>query len=395
MLGLNMRLVGLLYAATAWIAPVSGALACPLCFSGLVITPGQKLDSADEAVLAVAIGNGVFRVVDVVKGDVDPAALITDPVITAGVVGPLTSAEVEPVPADGPGAAEGVVPWLLVRNGLTEEWTGLGTVHARFAPWLRAVAATSHGGTEQRAETWPQTVVSWSSLSESNWRERLVLIAPQLESSEPLVAALSYGELSRAPYGVMRGLKPALDPAAIAAWVEDPGLAERKPGYLLLLGIAGGDNAARIVATDIDAALRTAEAGGLATLLAAYLELHGADGVRWVEDAFFRDPSLGLQEIEAARLALSVHGAADGAVRRGRVVEAYRVFIAAHPPMAGFVAQDLESWQAWEATPDFVAVVEAGAVKDPAGQFAIAGFLRSSPDPSARHALGVIVGAGK
>ena len=61
MLGLNMRLVGLLYAAMAWIAPVSGALACPLCFSGLVITPGQKLDSADEAVLAVAIGNGVFR----------------------------------------------------------------------------------------------------------------------------------------------------------------------------------------------------------------------------------------------------------------------------------------------------------------------------------------------
>ena len=73
---------------------------------------------------------------------------------------------------------------------------------------------------------------SWSSLSESDWLERLAVIAPQLESSEPLVAALSYGELARAPYGAMRSLKPILDPSAIAGWVGDPALAGRRAAWL-------------------------------------------------------------------------------------------------------------------------------------------------------------------
>jgi hypothetical protein len=376
----------------ACLASFSGAMACPLCFSGLVIPPGQKLDSADEAVLAVSTGGGMFRVVDVVKGDVDRAAPIENPVVTGDAVGPLTSVDAARIPADRSDVADDM-PWLLVRNELTEEWTGLGQVSAGFAPWLRTVAASNHGGVDQRSGTWPQTVVSWPSLSESDWRERLAVIAPQLESSEPLVAALSYGELARAPYGVMRSLKPGLDPSAIAGWVGDPALAGRRAAYVLLMGIAGGDRAAAIVEAGIDAALQSGDAAELAPLLAAYLELNGADGVGWIEDTFFRDPARSLQEIEAARLAFSVHGGADGVVPRSRVVEAFRVLIVAHPPMAGFVAQDLEDWQAWEVTPDYVEVVESRAVKDPAGQFAIAGFLRSSPDARGKGALATLVGA--
>jgi hypothetical protein len=394
MQGLTMRrILGVVAVAlVAGLASLSGAVACPLCFSGLVIPPGQKLDSADEAVLAISTGDGMFRVVEVVKGDVDRAAPIANPVITADAVGPLTSVDAARIPSDRWDAVDGT-PWLLVRNELTEEWTGLGRVSARFAPWLRAVAASNHGGAEQRSGTWPQTVVSWSSLSESDWHERLAVIAPQLESSEPLVAALSYGELARAPYDAMRGLKPRLDPSTIAGWVGDPGLARRRAAYVLLLGVAGGDRAAAIVEAAIAAALERGDAADLAPLLAAYLELNGADGARWIEDTFFRDPARSLQEIEAARLAFSVHGAAGGTVSRSRVVEAYRVLIVAHPPMAGFVAQDLEDWQAWEVTPDYVAVVEARAVKDPAGQFAIAGFLRSSPDVRGKGALADLVGA--
>jgi hypothetical protein len=235
--------------------------------------------------------------------------------------------------------------------------------------------------------------VSWSSLSESDWRERLAVIAPALESSEPLVAEVAYGELARAPYAAMRSLKPVLDPSAIAGWVGDPALAGRRAAYVLLLGVAGGERAASIVEAGIAAALESGDAADLAPLLAAHLELDGADGARWIEDTFFRDPARSLQEIEAARLALSVHGGADGVVPRSRVVEAYRVLILAHPPMAGFVAQDLEDWQAWEVTPDYVEVVEARAVRDPAGQFAIAGFLRSSPDARGKDALATLVGA--
>ena len=50
-------------------------------------------------------------------------------------------------------------------------------------------------------------------------------------------------------------------------------------------------------------------------------------------------------------------------------------------PMAG----DL---RAWDATADYVALIEAGAVTDPAEEFAILAFLRQSPDPAAKAALG-------
>src|SRR5690606_25266222 len=106
--GLTMRrILGVVAVAlVACLATLSNAAACPLCFSGLVIPPGQKLDSADEAVLAVSTGGGMFRVVDVVKGDVDRAAPIENPVVTADAVGPLTSVDAARIPADRSGAAD-------------------------------------------------------------------------------------------------------------------------------------------------------------------------------------------------------------------------------------------------------------------------------------------------
>jgi hypothetical protein len=366
------------------VAIASDAEACPLCFSGLVITPGQKLDSADEAVLAVPSGErGQFRIVEVIKGDVDGGEIIVDPVNSAGSVGPLTSPGTPAASPQELAAASGK-PLLLLRNRLAEQWTSLGPIDAAFAPWLRAVAATDRGGEESPAKTWPQASITWSSLSEAEWRDRLVLIAPYLESSEPLAAELAYGELVRAPYAAMRVLKPELDAATIAGWVDDPRLAGRRPAYTLLLGIAGDDGEAAALERRIEAALARGDAADLAAMLAADLELRGPGRVAWIEETFFADHRRTWQEIDAARLALSVHGGADGIVPRQRVVEAYRVFIREHGPMAGIVAQDLTDWHAWEATQDYVDVIRSKVVKDPAGQFAIVNFLRESPDALAR-----------
>jgi hypothetical protein len=81
------------------------------------------------------------------------------------------------------------------------------------------------------------------------------------------------------------------------------------------------------------------------------------------EKADCRQASL---EIEAALLALGVHGGANAAVPRERVIEAYRFFIRARKPMAGFVAQQLADWEYWDATADYVALLKSDAVKDPA-----------------------------
>jgi hypothetical protein len=101
--------------------------------------------------------------------------------------------------------------------------------------------------------------------------------------------------------------------------------------------------------------------------------------MEWLETTFFADRQRSLPEIQAALLALSVHGGAADTLPRARIIEAYRTFIKARQPMAGFVAMELADWEAWEATPDYIAIIRAKAVKDPAEQFAILSYLQRSP----------------
>src|SRR5688572_8880046 len=83
---------------------VGEAQACAICFSGTVITPGQKLDSADQAVLAVPSANqGQFRIIAVVKGNV-----ATDEVIAVSAVS-LPMAELV-MSLDGQTASENTPP---------------------------------------------------------------------------------------------------------------------------------------------------------------------------------------------------------------------------------------------------------------------------------------------
>jgi hypothetical protein len=123
-------------------------------------------------------------------------------------------------------------------------------------------------------------------------------------------------------------------------------------------------------------------------MLAADLELRGATRVDWIEQTYFADRQRTLPEIQAALLALSVHGGAEGAVPRRRVIEAYRYFIKVRNPMAGFVAMELADWEAWDATADYVSIIRSNAVKDPAEQFAILSYLKRSPLTTAQAALG-------
>jgi hypothetical protein len=355
------------------------ARACAICFSGVVITPGQKLDSADQAVLAVPSAHrGQFRIIEVVKGNVAADEAITEPGLSASTAEPVTS-------PDGPMRGENVPtspdgkPLLLLRDRVSEKWTSVGAIDVQYAAWLRRLAASNHGEGTNPARIWPQPTLTGSYLTDAEWRERIAIVADHLESTEPLVAEIAYGELARAPYSVMRILKPQLDAARIATWINDPKLVSRRPAYTLLLGIAGGPDDAVELEQNIDVALTAGDATNLSAMLAADLELHGATRVAWIENRYFADRQRTLPEIEAALLALSVHGGANGVVPRERVIQAYRYFIKVRKPMAGFVAMELADWEAWDATADYVDIIRSNAVKDPAGQFAIVSYLKSSP----------------
>jgi hypothetical protein len=363
------RAVGLLCFVTALMTISAGrAAACAICLSAVSVTTGQQMDAADQAVLGVPDGEQ-FRVIAVLKGDVAPGAVIAEEVYRVDAAA-LWSGK----------------PLLLLRNGLGQRWASVGTIGVECADWLRQLAATGAGRGRPRS-AWPQTTQTGFELTDSGWRERVALAAPYLENPEPLAAEIAHGEIARAPYSALRTLAPQLDAAALAGWIDDPRLASRRSTYTLLLGIAGGPDDAARLERRIDAAWRSRDATDLAAMLAADLELGGPSRVAWIETAYFADGDRTLPEIEAALLALSVHGGANGAVPRERVIQAYGLFIRERKAMAGFVALELADWEYWDATTEYVALLKSDAVKDPASHFAVVNYLQRSPRAAAKAAL--------
>ncbi len=329
--------------------------ACSLCLGGLRLAPGLQLDVAEQAVLAAPVAGGTgWRILGVVKGAAIAGQVIAEPV---------DGADEAAVRAGG--------PLLLLHDRLWPQWSSVGTIGIEYAGWLRSLAAT--GPTADRIDV--------------DWRGRVALVAPYLEDPEPLAAAIAYGEIARAPYGALRSLKARLEAATIARWLNDPKLAERRPAYTLLLGIAGGPEDAERLEQRLDVAWTSRDATNLGAMLAADLELRGPSRVTWIETMYLADRSRTMPEIAAVLQALSEHGKENGAVLRERVIQAYRLFMRERKPMAAFVARDLAEWEYWDATPEYVAVLASNVVPDPASRYAIVNYLQRSPRADAKAAL--------
>jgi hypothetical protein len=336
------------------------AVACPLCYEAVqqLATVGQQLGTADRAVLAARIAGGNrFRIVEIIKG--------------RGAIGDIIA---EPVTDPDATAATGRDPVLLLGDPLAPQWSGLGTIRAEYANWLRQLAATHLVKGDLLRPTWSLTTQGAAALM--GWRQRIALIQPYLENSDPLAAQISWGELARAPYTTMDVVRSRLDAATVTTWVQDPKLASRHAAYILLLGFVGGPSDAARLELQIDAARNSHDITNLGAMIAADLELRGPFRVGWVEAMYFADRSRTLPEIEAALLALSVHGDANRTVPRERVIQAYRAFIRERPPMAGFVAPQLGDWNYWDATTEYAALLKSNAIKDPASEFAVVNYLQ-------------------
>jgi len=275
-------------------------------------------------------------------------------------------------------AAAGACPdsCLLLHDRLAARWTSLGSIRPEYADWLRQLAATLSVAGDRPRLTWPMNLQTSVTLSYAGWRQRLALVLPHLEDPDPLVSRIAWGELARAPYAALDVARSGMDAKTVESWLEDPKLAPRQAAYALLLGFVGSPDDAGRLEQRIEATLNSRDTANLAALIGADLELRGPSRVDWVEKAYFADRGRTLPEIEAALLALNVHGDADGTVPRKRVIEAYLAFIRARPAMAGFVAPQLADWNYWGAVQDYQSLLKSDAIKDPASEFAVTVYLQ-------------------
>jgi hypothetical protein len=341
------------------VAGAGPAAACAICLSAVSVSLAEEIDATDRAVLAVPDSGG-FRVLAVLKGDGAPGEIIPADTL---------------VPAPAPPEAGRAL--LLLHNSFAGTWKAIGVAHPENAAWLRDIASAPPLASDDDHEVAPGPALA----------VRLALAVPRFEDADPLVAEIAHDQVARAPYAALASLAEALDPAALRAFIAAPGTAARRPSYILLLGIAGDGDDAAAIDERLGVALKRQDATDLSALLAADMELRGPGRVSWIEATYLADRRRSLPEVEAALTALAVQGEADATVPRAEVVAAFRRFIRARPAMAGFVAPELAHWQAWEASADYAALIEAGAVTDPAEEFAILTYLHRSPDPAAKAAL--------
>ena len=265
-----------------------------------------------------------------------------------------------------PGKSAGDLLVLVLHAG-APDWMAMGYLPATRAAWLTAVA------TSPRLEAG-----GFAS------RERMALFLRDLEDSSPIVAQVAYDEIASQPYAVLRANSAALAASRIAGWLQDPALRPRYPLYYLLLGLAGTAEDAGIV----DAALARPDAlrsaKELSAMLAALVALRGDRGLAWMEQRYLQNAELADDEVQAALLALSVHGSDGARVTQEQVVAAYRRFIAANPHRAGFVASDLASWGRWEFAESLADALRSKRQQVFASRYAIVFYLLRNPRPHAK-----------
>ena len=315
-------------------------------------------ENAASAVLAVPDVRGArLKVVEVIRGDF-PLGGTIDP------------AWVDPVDL---GAASSK-PLLLIRARNWQSWASLGAIGTEHAAWLRKLAASA-----------PTT-----KMTAAEWQEHLVFVLPYLENAEPMVAEIAYGELARAPYSSLRSLKAHLDVSALRQWAGDPRLAKRQSLYTLLIGIAGDTSDAVRIEERLDAAWKAKDTTNLGPMLAADLELRGPSRMAWIDAKYMGERDRTTRELQAVLLALSVQGTANATIPRERVIESYRIFIDVHKALAGFVAQDLATWNYWGAGPDYLALLRSDLAQHPASRYAMLSYLRQSPRADSKTAINAL-----
>src|SRR5262245_1021692 len=274
------------------------ASACDMCKYARELTiSAQELVYAERSVLAIPVPDrNEFRIVAVIKGDAPPENKIGDRVFRA-----------EP----GTEAMQSKKPLLLIRDHDWGQWVNFGAVNANQADLLRRLSTTKRA----------------IGLTGAEWCEHVAYFLPYLQNPEPMIAEIAFNEFVSAPYGALGSIKSQLDVAAIRSWLIDPKLVNRQPVYLLLLGIAGTAQDARWIEQRMEASRKIHDTTNLTVLIGADLELRGPEGVTQIEKLYLLDSARTKPEIEAALVALKVHGDTDSVASR----DAFDRYVGNHP----------------------------------------------------------------
>jgi hypothetical protein len=204
-----------------------------------------------------------------------------------------------------------------------------------------------------------------------------------LEDAESFMAFDAYDEFARTPYDDVKAIKGEMNRDKLVSWVQDPEVSiNRKRLYFTLLGVCGSKDDLSLLEKMITSSDKRDRAA-LDSLVACYLTLAGADGVKLIEDRFLRDKEADYVDTYAAVAALRFHGTESDVIPVPRIVEAVRLLLD-RPEVADLVIADLARWKDWTVTDRLVEMFKNADDKTQWVRVPIVHYLRVNPDPIAK-----------
>ncbi|MDP1563077.1 MAG: hypothetical protein Q8M16_16990 [Pirellulaceae bacterium] len=213
--------------------------------------------------------------------------------------------------------------------------------------------------------------------------DRVKFFLNYLEDSESFMAFDAYDEFARAPYDIVKAIKADMNRENLVKWVQDPEVSiNRKRLYFTLIGVCGLPEDLPLLERLISSPEKRDRAA-LDSLIACYLTLAGADGVKLIEDRFLRSQDADYVDTYAAVAALRFHGTESDVIPVPRIVEAVRLLLD-RPEVADLVIADLARWKDWTVTDRLVEMFKNANEKTAWVRVPIVHFLRVNPDPTSK-----------
>ncbi|MFN4907113.1 MAG: hypothetical protein ACK6AO_10765 [Planctomycetota bacterium] len=215
---------------------------------------------------------------------------------------------------------------------------------------------------------------------------RLDFYQKHFEHPDSLLARDSYDEFALAPYEDVKKLESKMDREQLMDWIRDPAISpDRKRLYYTMLGICGTP----ADAVEFESMIRSSDPdkrAGLDALIAAYLMLKGADGLKLIDEQFLANRKASYPDVYASVMALRFHGTESQVIPKESILGSMRNLLAA-PDLADLVIPDLARWGDWTQIDRLCELFKSANDDNSWVRVPVVNYLRACPLPEAKERL--------
>lgn len=216
--------------------------------------------------------------------------------------------------------------------------------------------------------------------------DRVRFFINYLEDKDDILGRDSYDEFAKAPYAVIKQLKPDLKRDVLMGWIKNPEISgSHRRLYLVLLGICGTEEDLPYLEEIIRSTDRKKKLG-LDSLIACYLTLKGEEGLTLIEDLYLKNKKADYAETYSAIMALRFHVTEGEVISKDKLVAGFRLMLS-RSELADLVIPDLARFEDWDSTNTLMELYRKADANNAWVRVPVINFLRASPKPEAKRLL--------